>query len=65
MLRIYKRSRDSLRSAFMSKESAKCLLAIVEDLMSNVSPGQFAQTFTLCLVGVILGRMENIRRKSG
>ena len=29
----------------MGKESTKCLLAIFEDLMSNVSPGHFAQTF--------------------
>jgi len=29
----------------MAKESAKRLLAIVEDLMSNVIPGDFARTF--------------------
>ena len=45
MLRIYERSMDSLRSVFMAKESAKHLLSIVEDLMSNVSPGQFVRTF--------------------
>ena len=33
MLRIFERSQDSLHSVFMGKESAKCLLAIVEDLM--------------------------------
>ena len=42
MLRIYERNRDSLRSVFMGKESAKRLLAIVEDLMSNVTTGNFA-----------------------
>ena len=36
---------DSLRSVFMGKESAKRLLAIVEDLMSNVTTGNFARTF--------------------
>ena len=43
MLRIYERSTDSLHSVFMAKESAKHLLSIVEDLMSNVSPGHFAE----------------------
>ena len=45
ILCIYERSRESLCSVFMGKESTKCLLAIFEDLMSNVSPGHFAQTF--------------------
>ena len=45
VLCIYERSRESLCSVFMGKESTKCLLAIFEDLMSNVSPGHFAQTF--------------------
>ena len=45
MLRIYERNRDSLRSVFIGKESAKCLLDIVEDLMSNVTTGSFVQTF--------------------
>ena len=29
MLRIFEQSRDSLRSVFMGRESAKCMLAIV------------------------------------
>ena len=37
MLRIYERSMDSLRLVFMAKESAKHLLSVVEELMSNVS----------------------------
>ncbi|KAK9992046.1 hypothetical protein SO802_027031 [Lithocarpus litseifolius] len=45
MLRIFERNRDSLRSVFMGKESANRLLAIVEDLMSNVIAGNFARTF--------------------
>lgn len=45
MLRIYERNRASLRSVFMGKESAKRLLANVEDLMSNVPLGNFARTF--------------------
>ena len=45
MLRIFERSRDSLLSVFTSRESAKCLLAIVEDLMSTKTPGNFARTF--------------------
>ncbi|XP_075658265.1 transcription factor Pur-alpha 1-like [Castanea sativa] len=45
MLRIFERNRDSLRSVFMGKEGAKRLLAIVEDLMSNVTTGNFARTF--------------------
>ena len=44
MLRIFERSRDSIRSVFMGKESAKCLLAIVEEL-STKTPGNFARTF--------------------
>ena len=34
MLRIYERNKDSLRSVFMGKESAKRLLTYVEDLLS-------------------------------
>lgn len=44
MLRIYERSTGSLSSVFMAKESAKRLLTIVEDLIPNVSPGQFVRT---------------------
>ena len=40
-LRIFEQSQDSLQSAFMGRGSAKCLLAIVEDLMSNKTPGNF------------------------
>ena len=42
MLCIFERSRDSLHSVFMGKESAKCLLAIMEDLMYNKTLGSFA-----------------------
>ena len=45
MLRIYERNKDSLRSIFMGKESAKCLLTYVEDLLSLAPPDQFARTF--------------------
>ena len=45
MLRIYERNRASLRSVFMGKESAKCLLANVVELMSNVPLGNYARTF--------------------
>lgn len=45
MLRIYERNKDSLQSVFMGKESAKRLLTMVEDLMSNIPPGNFARTF--------------------
>ena len=45
MLHIFERNRESLRSVFMGKETAKRLLAIVEYLMSNVTTGNFAQTF--------------------
>ena len=45
MLRIFERNRDSLHSVFMGKESAKCLLAIMEDLMYNKTLGSFARTF--------------------
>ena len=45
MLRIYERNQDSLRSVFKGKGSATRLLAIVEDLMSNVTTGNFARTF--------------------
>ena len=45
MLRIYERNKDSLRSVFMGKESAKRLLTYVEDLLSLSPPDQFARTF--------------------
>ena len=45
MLRIYERFKDSLQLVFMGKESAKRLLTYVEDLMSNIPPGNFARTF--------------------
>ena len=45
MLCIFERNRKSIWSVFMGKESAKRLLAIVEDLMSNVTIGNFAQSF--------------------
>uniref|UniRef100_A0A7N2MR58 Uncharacterized protein n=1 Tax=Quercus lobata TaxID=97700 RepID=A0A7N2MR58_QUELO len=44
-LRIYERSRDSLRSIFMGKGSAKRLLFNVEELISKQSHGQFAKSF--------------------
>ena len=45
MLRIYERNKDSLRSVFLGKESAKRLLTYVEDLLSLSPPDQFARTF--------------------
>ena len=45
LLRIFERSWNSLRSVFMGRESAKCLLAIVEELMSTKTPSTFARTF--------------------
>ena len=45
MLRIYERNKDSLRSIFMGKKSAKRLLTYVEDLMTNAPPKKFARTF--------------------
>ena len=41
---IYKRGRDSLRSIFMGKGSAKRLLFNVEVLISRQSSGQFAKS---------------------
>ena len=43
-LRIYERGRDSLRSIFMGKGSAKRLLFNVEELISGQSSGQFAKS---------------------
>ena len=45
MLRIYERNKDSFRSVFTGKESAKRLSTYVEDLMSHSPPEQFARTF--------------------
>ena len=45
MLHIYERNKDSLRSVFMGKESAKHSLTYVEDLMTNTPPEKFARTF--------------------
>ena len=45
LLRIFERYKDSLRSVFMGKESALCLLTYIEDLMSNTHPENFARTF--------------------
>ena len=44
-LRIYERARDSLRSIFMGKGSAKRLLFNVEELIAGQSRGQFAKSF--------------------
>ena len=44
-LRIYERGRDSLRSIFMGKGSAKRLLLNVNELISGQSHGQFAKFF--------------------
>ena len=45
MLHIYERNKDSLRSVFMGKESAKRILTYVEDLLSLSPLEQFARTF--------------------
>ena len=44
-LRIYERGRDSLRSIFMGKGSAKRLLFNVDELISRQSRGQFVKSF--------------------
>ena len=44
LLRIFERGRDSLRSVFMGKESAKRLLSMMEGFIFSESPGHFAQT---------------------
>ena len=44
-LRIYERGKDSLRTIFMGKISAKRLLLNVEELISRQSRGQFAKSF--------------------
>nr|POE97740.1 hypothetical protein CFP56_76948 [Quercus suber] len=41
---IYERGRDSLRSIFMGRRSAKRLFFYVEELISGQSSGQFAKT---------------------
>ena len=43
-LRIFERGRNSLRSVFMGKESAKRLLSMLEDFISTEPPGHFART---------------------
>ena len=45
-LHIYERGRDSLRSIFMGKGSAKRLLFNVDELISRQSRGQFAKSFS-------------------
>ena len=44
LLRIFERGRDSLRSMFMGKESAKKLLSMMEDFISTESLGHFTRT---------------------
>ena len=44
-LRIQERGKDSLRTIFMGKGSAKRLLLNVEELISGQSRGQFAKSF--------------------
>ena len=44
LLRIFERGKDSLRSVFMGKESAKRLLSMMEDFISTESPGHFTRT---------------------
>ena len=41
-LRIFERDRNSLRSVFMGKESAKRLLSMLEDFISTEPLGHFA-----------------------
>ena len=42
---VFMRGKDSLRSIFMGKRSAKKLLSNVEELISGQSCGQFAKSF--------------------
>ena len=44
LLRIFERSRDSLRSVFLGKESAKILLSLMENFIYSESPGHYART---------------------
>ena len=44
LLRIFKRGRDSLRSVFMGKESAKRMLAMMEDFIFSEPSGHFARS---------------------
>ena len=44
LLRIFERGRDSLRSVFMGKESAKRMLSMMEDFISTKPPGHFARS---------------------
>ena len=41
---VFLRGRDSLRSVFMGKESAKRWLSMMEDFISTEPPGHFART---------------------
>ena len=44
LLRIFERGRDSLRSVFLGKESAKRLFSIMGNFIYSESPGHFART---------------------
>ena len=44
LLRIFERGRDSLRSMFLGKESAKRLFSIMENFIYSESLGHFART---------------------
>ena len=44
LLRIFERGRDSLRSVFLGKESAKRLFSMMENFIFSESPGHFART---------------------
>ena len=44
LLRIFERSRDSLRLVFLGKESAKRLFSLMENFIYFESPRHFART---------------------
>ena len=44
LLRIFERGRDSLRSVFLGKESAKRLFSTMENFIYSESPGHFDRT---------------------
>ena len=44
LLHIFERDRDSLRSVFLGKESAKRLFSMMENFIYSESPGYFART---------------------
>ena len=44
LLRIFERSRDSLRLVFLGKESAKRLFSLMENFIYSESPRHFART---------------------